>query len=114
MTDFDYTHGTERKLVLSETVETNFYNLKNKATGPRRYGYWIRAIRFTNPDGRTAFEAELQATLDGQPYQASKQSRWYSTAEEAMFVARDMVKGSMKRYARLAADPAKNKIEHRP
>lgn len=113
MVEFNYTHGTKREVIASETIETDFYNLKNKADGARRYGFTLTVLRFSNLEGQIAFVGEMQATLNGSRYQSSKDVRWLATADDAMAAARKMVAGSLKRYERLAADPVKNKIEKR-
>lgn len=112
-TNFRYTHGTEFTSLHTETVSTDFYNLKNKAEGARRYGYVGEIEKATNPEGDVAFRAEYQTTLNGSRYQSSKRSNWFATETEARVALAKTVAGAMKRYAKLATDPA-SKIEHRP
>lgn len=94
------------------TASFDFYNLKNKADGARRYGYRGQVERAFNPDGTEAFRAIYQTTLNGQRYQSNKRSNWFATEAEACRALLKTVDGAMKRYAKLATDPS-SKIERR-
>jgi hypothetical protein len=110
---FSWKSSTVRTVTSVETIETDFYNLKNKAEGARRYGYQNRVVKFDNGDGEIAFRPELQTTLNGYHYQSPKYGEFVATEAEARAALTKSVAGALKRYAKLATDPA-NKIEHRP
>ena len=112
MTAFSWTNKTTTGTVFSETISTDFYNLKNKADGARRYGYANKIVKFVNPDG-FAFRTEVQTTLNGSRYQSSKYGAFVATEAEARVALTKTIAGALKRYAKLATDPA-SKIEHRP
>lgn len=105
----DYT----KEIVFTETILTDYFNLKNKAEGARRYGYRNEVSKYTNGAGEVAYRFELQTTLDGSRYQSSKYGDWCPTQEAAEAALKKSVAGALKRYAKLAQDPA-SKIEHRP
>jgi hypothetical protein len=112
--DFRYTTKTEITTVqIDSTGSTDFYNLKNRAEGARRYGYQTIIRKYVNEDGATAFAAEYQTLLNGARYQSSKRSAFVSTEAEARALLAKTIAGAMKRYAKLATNPA-SKIEHRP
>jgi hypothetical protein len=111
--DFRYVTGTKIITVSTETSSTDFYNLKNKADGARRYGYRLQVLQYSNPDGATAFAAEYQTLLNGDRYQSSKRSAFVATEAEARALLAKTITGALKRYAKLAQDPA-SRIEHRP
>jgi hypothetical protein len=101
------------QIIHTETASTDFYNLKNKADGARRYGYVGKIIEDTNSmfeDRR--FRSDYQTTLNGSRYQSSKHSNWVATEAEARALLAKTIAGALKRYAKLAKDPA-SKIEHR-
>lgn len=110
--NFRYTSGTTQTIVSSETAQMDFYNLKNRASGARRYGYRASIVKYTNPEGQTAFCSDYQTLLDGQRYQSSKRGAFVETIAEARTMLDKTVLGAMKRYAKLAQDPT-NKIEQR-
>ena len=111
--NFHWTEGTTRTIVgNSEIVDTDFYNLKNKAEGPRRYGYRNQIIRFENRDGQVAYRFDLQATLNGARYQSGKDGPFVATEAEARAGLAKAMAGSLKRYAKLATDPS-SRIERR-
>lgn len=113
MIKFTWTHGTTRTVVGDvERIQTDFYNLKSKAAGARRYGYTNRIIKFENPEGEVGYRYDLQATLDGQRYQSGKDGEWRATEAEARADLAKALAGSLKRYAKLALDP-NSKIERR-
>lgn len=114
-TTFDYDLGsTSSCLGLHDrTAQTDFYNLKNKALGARRYGINTQVRIYTNSRGEQAYRGEFQTLLDGDPYQSSKYSAWFTTEAEAIAALEKTAAGALKRYAKLALDP-KNKIEYRP
>lgn len=103
---------TSREVVSTTRIETEFFNLKNKAAGARRYGYLNTVTKFTNPDGSYAYRFELQTTLDGQRYQSSKYGDLLATEDEANAALIKAVAGAMKRYAKLATKPGSG-IERR-
>lgn len=109
---FHYTVGTKFALVDYQTGTTDFYNLKNKAEGARRYGYEGRIELATNPLGEVAYRAEYQTTLSGSRYQSRKASKWVATEAEARELLTKTIAGALKRYAKLATDP-RSKIERR-
>jgi hypothetical protein len=109
---FSYTSKTETETVFSEAISTDFFNLKNKVDGARRYGYANRVVKFDNQNGEVAFRAEVQTTLNGSRYQSSKYGEFVATEAEARAALTKTVAGALKRYAKLATDP-KSKIEHR-
>jgi hypothetical protein len=96
-------------IIASETVVTDFYNLKNKATGARRYGFIGRSV-YEEGHG---YRSDFQTTLDGARYQSSKWTGWFQTASDAEASLKRTIAGAIKRYHRLAQDPA-SKIEYRP
>jgi|KBSMisStandDraft_5_1062788.scaffolds.fasta_scaffold2094522_2 hypothetical protein len=99
-------------IIASETVVTDFWNLKNKATGPRRYGF-IGTISHDDREGyRAGYCATYQTTLDGERYQSSKSTCGFATAAEAEASLKRTIAGAIKRYHRLAQDPA-SRIEYR-
>lgn len=111
MIAFNYIRGTQRELVLTNLLETGFFNLKNKAAGPRRYAFRTNVYKWTNPEGQVAFVGEMQAVLDGMSYQSSKDAevnhcRYFETAQEAADAVGQMVARSLKRYAKLSQDPS--------
>lgn len=110
---FSWTSKTTQTPISTDTIETDFYNLKNKVEGARRYGYSNRIARFENDFGSTAYRFELQTTLNGQRYQSSKYGEFVASEAEARAALAKTIAGALKRYAKLATDPA-NKIEHRP
>lgn len=113
MVSFTYTHGTTRTPTdYNLAVQTDFYNFKNKAAGGRRYGYYARVIRYANLQGEVAYRGSYQTLLDGSRYQSSKDTAFVATEAEAIALLDKMIAGAMKRYAKLALDPA-NKIERR-
>jgi hypothetical protein len=100
-------------IIATETVALDFWNLKNKAAGPRRYGF-IGTVGYSNHAGyRVGFYASYQTTLDGARYQSSKRTMGFATAAEAEAALKRTIAGAIKRYHRLAQDPA-SKIEYRP
>jgi hypothetical protein len=100
-------------IIASETVVTDFWNLKNKATGPRRYGF-IGTISHDDREGYHAgYCATYQTTLDGERYQSPKSTCGFATAAAAEASLKRTIAGAIKRYHRLAQDPA-SKIEYRP
>jgi hypothetical protein len=101
------------QIVHTETASTDFYNLKNKAAGARRYGYVAKLIKYTESTGKVTFRGDYQTTLNGSRYQSSKHSNWFATVAEARTALDKTILGAMKRYAKLSQDPA-SKIEHRP
>jgi len=109
---FSYTSGTTLETVQSTTIQTMFFNLKNKAAGARRYGFVARVVKATNPLGEVAFRSDYQTTLDGSRYQSSKYGNWMATEAEAAAALAKTTVSAMNRYARLAQDPA-NRIERR-
>jgi hypothetical protein len=111
--NFNWTSKTERAVIFTATAQTDFYNLKNRAEGARRYGYTISVVKYANPDGETAFRSDYQTLLNGTRYQSSKQGEFVATEAEARAALDKTVAGAMKRYAKLALDPA-SKIELRP
>ncbi|MGY3278143.1 hypothetical protein [Bradyrhizobium sp. S3.7.6] len=102
-----------REVVHTETLLTEYFNLKSKAEVARRIGYSNQVVKYTNAQGEIAYRAELQTTLNGSRYQSSKYGVWRATAEECKADLKKTVASATKRYAKLALDPAKNKIEHR-
>jgi hypothetical protein len=108
--NFSYVSGTKNSVIASETTQIDFVNLKNRAEGARRYGYILEIVRYENPEGQVAFLADYQTTLNGSRYQSSKHSAWMATEDEALAAGRKTVAGALKRYAKLAQDPA-SKIE---
>jgi hypothetical protein len=108
--EFSYGSGTKTSIISTESAQTDFVNLKNKAEGARRYGYTLSVVRYENPQGQVAFIADYQTTLNGSRYQSSKRGAWMATEEEALAAGRKTVAGALKRYAKLAQDPA-SKIE---
>jgi len=111
--DFGWRSGAKWSVVrepLSATTE--FVNLKNKAEGVRRYGYTTSVSQVTNTDGRSAFRGEYQTTLNGMRYQSGKYTDWYTTADEVEAHLAKTIKGALKRYEKLAQDPA-SRIEKR-
>lgn len=109
---FNYTTGTKSEAVFAETVTTDFVNLKNKAEGARRYGYRAEVQRWTNPEGQVAFVSYYQTTLNGAAYQSSKRGDFLATEADALAALKKTIAGALKRYAKLATDPA-SKIERR-
>lgn len=109
---FNYTMGTKFETVATETFTTDFYNLKNKKDGARRYGFTAKVVRASNPEGQIAFRSEFQTTLNGYRYQSSKYGDWAATEQAAKDAIVKTVKGALKRYERLATDP-RNLIEKR-
>ena len=109
---FRYTYGTKFEIIDTVFANLDFYNLSNRATGPRRYGYTAHIVRAVNPEGEVAFRAQYQTTLDGVRYQSSKYSRWAATGAEAHDLLAKTIVGAHKRYAKLALDPA-SRIERR-
>lgn len=89
-------------VVHTETLTTDFYNLKNKAAGARRYGYANRIVKGTNARGEVAFRFELQTTLNGEHYQSSKYGEWCATQAEAQDALLKAVTGALKRYTKLS------------
>lgn len=111
---FNYVSGTTREAVATVHHELDFYNLKNKAEGARRYGMSYTIVKYSNPEGQVAFVGEFQTTLNGRAYQSSKRSNWFATPDEAQTALVKTGEGAQKRYAKLAKDPAKSGVEHRP
>jgi hypothetical protein len=111
--NFRYTHETTRNVTFSADVLTDYYNLKNKSVGARRYGYRLSVVRFANPDGETMYRSDFQTLLDGQRYQSSKHGAFVATEAEARAALEKTVVSATKRYAKLAQDAA-SKVEHRP
>lgn len=109
---FNWTANTTREVVTKIISTTDFFNLKNKVDGARRYGYSNQVVKFTNNEGVVAYRGELQTTLDGRHYQSSKYGEFVATEAEAVAALEKSVAGAIKRYAKLAQNPA-NKIEHR-
>jgi hypothetical protein len=109
---FSYTGQTSFKTLRAETHQTAYYNLKNKAEGARQYGYRGQIEQASNPDGTVAFRAIYRTTLNGAGYQSAKASKWVATEDEARNLLAKTIVGALKRYDRLAQDPA-SKIEHR-
>jgi hypothetical protein len=109
---FAYTSQTTFKTLRTETHATPFYNLKNKAEGARQYGYRGQIEQASNPDGTTAFRAIYRTTLNDAGYQSAKASSWVATEDEARNLLAKTIVNALKRYAKLAQDPA-SKIEHR-
>lgn len=109
---FSRTSKTNYEHVCTERGDTDFFNLKNKAEGARRYGWKFDIVKFSNPDGSFAFRAEYQTTLNGHRYQSSKYGKFVASVDEARAAGLKTVAGATKRYAKLALDPS-NKIEHR-
>lgn len=110
---FAYTSGTKFETLARETAATDFYNLKNKAEGARQYGYSFTIDRATNNVGQVAYRGEYQTTLNGSRYQSSKYGAWVATEAEARALMAKTIAGALKRYAKLAQDPAKNGVERR-
>jgi hypothetical protein len=98
------------KFIATETVTTDFYNLKSKAAGARRIGF-IGSI--VASDEVAQFRANFQTTLDGVRYQSSKPGRWVDSKDAALADLKRTIAGAIKRYHRLAQDPA-SRIEYRP
>jgi hypothetical protein len=109
---FHYTNGTTQTVVSTETASTDFFNLKNRAAGARRYGYRASIVRYTNPEGEVAFCSEYQTLLDGERYQSSKYGAFVETIAEARTMLDKTILGAMKRYAKLAQNPT-SKIERK-
>jgi hypothetical protein len=109
---FRYVSGTKFETLDTITAQTDFYNLKNKAEGARRYGYTAKTMKGTDPTGAVAFYAEFQTTLNGSSYQSPKRSAFVATEAEARALLAKTIAGAQKRYAKLALDPA-SKIEQR-
>lgn len=109
---FSYVVGTRLTPLPSTQGSTDFYNLKNKAEGARRYGYVAYVEQASNPLGEVAFRAVYQTTLNGVRYQSSKYSAFVATEAEARALLAKTIKGALKRYAKLATDPS-SKIERR-
>jgi hypothetical protein len=119
---FNWNAPNAKREVISETVlESGFYNLKNKAEGPRRYAFRSTVVKYTNDAGQVAFSGEMQALLNGSRYQSGKdvlisceggKTRYCSDEQYVREALGLMIAGSLKRYAKLAQDPA-NKIEAR-
>lgn len=103
---------TTREQVSFVSVDTGFFNLKNKADGARRIGYTVTITKFTNAAEQVLFRGEYQTTLNGSRYQSGKDSDYYDTQREVELVLAKTAAGALKRYAKLAQDPA-NKIEAR-
>jgi len=124
MTDFSFSPERESnyETVSSNVLESGFYNLKNKQTGPRRYAFRSTITKCTNPDGSVGYRGEMQALLNGDRYQSGKdvlrttadghKSRWFDNPDVIREALGKMVATSLKSYARKAQDPA-NKIEAR-
>jgi hypothetical protein len=121
---FDWNASNRKREVISEVVhETNFFNLKNKAEGARRYDFRLTITKYSNDAGQVAFHGEMQALLNGSRYQSGKdvlavcddgRGKTRYCADEA-FVRESlgkMLATSLKAYERKARDPA-NKIEKR-
>jgi hypothetical protein len=101
-----------RETIKSVPCTTDFYNLKNKADGARRIGYVFSVAKITLMDDTVIFRGRYQTTLDGQRYQSSKDTYYFTTESEVMDSLNKTIDGAMKRYAKLALDP-KNKISVR-
>jgi hypothetical protein len=84
--------------------------LKSKAAGARRIGF-IGSI--VASDEVAQFRANFQTTLDGVRYQSSKPGRWVDSKDAALADLKRTIAGAIKRYHRLAQDPA-SRIEYRP
>jgi hypothetical protein len=108
---FHYTSGTKFETVATETRLSGYCNLKNKAEGARRYGFQLKVVKATNPAGDVAFRGEFQTTLNGVRYQSSKYSDWVATEEDATVGLRKTMNGALKRYAKLAQNPASKIIQ---
>jgi hypothetical protein len=118
---------TARTETFAASFLTDFYNTKSKAAGARRIGYRVSVVRtdmIETPEGErncwlfdrpelTLYRAEFQTTLDGARYQSSKHSDYFATEGEARAALDKTIAGASKRYAKLAAEPLKNKIEKR-
>jgi hypothetical protein len=111
---FRYIPGTKFTQTFAASFLTDFYNLKSKAAGARRIGYRVSVDRAENPEGAVAYRSDFKTTLDGAGYQSTKHSGWFATEGEARAAIDKTIAGASKRYTKLAADPVKNKIEHRP
>lgn len=109
---FNWSDVSSREVFPSDRIETPYVNLKNRAEGPRRIGFANSVVAFVLTDGRTIYRAEFQTTLNGVRYQSAKDGAWRNTREEAIADLAKTVAGALKRYAKLALDPA-NKIEAR-
>lgn len=112
MIKFNWTDSTIRTVVGTEILTTDFYNLKNRAEGARRYGYRNQIIRFENGEGQIAYRFDLQTTLNGSPYQSGKDGQFVATEGEARDALLKAVIGALKRYTKLAKDPSSG-IEYR-
>ncbi len=104
--------STAREELSNVSATTDFYNLKNKAEGARRYGYQVWVTKFTTEAGVVVFKGWYQTTLNGAHYQSGKDTDCYTTEAEVRAHLEKTVAGAMKRYAKLALDPA-SKIEVR-
>lgn len=110
---FGYVSGTKFETLSGNTTTTDYFNLKNKAEGARRYGFRYKVVKATNPSGEVAFRFELQATLNESNYQSRKYGDWVATEDDANAALSKTLTASLKRYGKLAQDP-KSKIEYRP
>lgn len=108
--------GSSRELTSSVSQTTQFVNLKNKADGARRYGFRCEVYKHTDVDGLTFFRAVFNTTLTAgnvcRDYQSAKYGEMVATEQEALDGLAKTVKGALKRYAKLATNPA-SKIEVR-
>lgn len=104
MTSLIWNRAAVETVIHTETLATDFVNLKNKATGARRYGYKNTITKY-ELDGEATFQVELQTTLDGARYQSSKRSEFPSEHDARLGLTKT-VGNALKRYAKLAADPA--------
>jgi hypothetical protein len=104
--------STAREIVSTRSEETDFANLKSKAEGVRRMGYSLTVTKFTTAADVVLFRGEYQTTLNGSRYQSCKDTDYYTTEAEVNAHLSKTVAGALKRYAKLATDPA-SKIEKR-
>lgn len=111
---FKWTPGTQRSIVSREVRTSDFYNLKSKAAGARRYSFALEVERFENNEGQIAFRSVFQTLLNGYRYQSSKWPDYFEVNEEdAKAALEKTIAGALKRYGKLAADPVRNKVEVR-
>ncbi len=110
---FNWTNSTKRTDGEVIVEQSNYYNLKNKAEGPRRIAFAIRVVSYDNGEGQVAYEGWVQTTLGGSPYQSRKYTAKFDNAQEAHDDALRMVRAALKRYAKLAQSPGLSKIEAR-
>jgi len=107
---FNYVHGTKFETVSTMKHVTDFYNLKNKSEGARRYGFTTEVVRASNPQGQVAFRAVFQTTLNGLRYQSPKYGDFVETETEAKDALVKTVASARKRYAKLAGKPGSGVI----